>query len=122
MTGNSPPLSLLLDKMEDLIEVEAWSYMKQGITRCLIAEAHIRGVSPLSQVVINVVIQSFSALALTNNQCFCTVVVRCTMNAHLSQQHQVSGFPHLSHLESHHIAQSFDSKLEHLLSRIRLGK
>lgn len=73
--------------MEDLIEVEAWSYIKQEITRCLIVEAHIRGVSPLSQVVIIVVIQSFSALAPSNNQCFRTVVVRCALNAHLSQQH-----------------------------------
>ncbi len=84
MAGNS--LSLLLNKTEDLIEVEAWSDIKQEITRCLIAEAHIRGVSPLSQVVIYVVIQSFSALAPTNNQCFRTMAVRCTMNAHLSQQ------------------------------------
>ncbi len=72
--------------MDNLVECEAWSYMKQEITRHLIAEAHIKGVSPLSQIVINVVIQSFSALAPANNQCFYTMVLCCTLNAHLSQQ------------------------------------
>ncbi len=72
--------------MEDLVEHEAWSYIKQEIMRCLIAEAHVKGVSPLSQAVIDVVIQTFSVLTPANNQCFRTVVVCCALNAYLSQQ------------------------------------
>ncbi len=72
--------------MEDIIELEAWSYIQQEITHRLIAEAHVCGVSPSSQVVVNTVIQSFSALAPSANQCFRTVVVQSALNAHLSQK------------------------------------
>ncbi len=70
MSCRSPPCP------EKKIEME-WSHIKQEITDRLIAEAHVHRVGPSSQGVINTVIQSFSALALSANQCFRTVVVRC---------------------------------------------
>ncbi len=73
----------------DVIEIEALSFIRQEIMRRVIRESQLQGRSPLSGSVIDAVVQQFSVLAPTINQCFCTVVVRCALNIHLSQQ-QVS--------------------------------
>ena len=51
---------------------------------------------------INIVIQSFAALAPSSNQCFCTMVVWCALNSHLSQhQHQQVSLWFLVHVTPH---------------------
>ncbi len=72
--------------MDDMVELEAWLFIKQETTQHLIVESQVQELSPLSQSIVNAVIQQFSALAPTANQCFRMVVVRCALNVHLSQQ------------------------------------
>ena len=47
----------------DFIELEAWSHLKQEITRRLILESDNQGCSPLAKVVLDTVIAQFAGLA-----------------------------------------------------------
>ncbi len=83
--GNSqgnPMQSALMD----IIEIKAWSHLKQEITCRLILESNCRGCSPLAKVVLDAVIIQFTGLAPIQSQCFRTVVIHCAMNIHMSQQ------------------------------------
>ncbi len=69
----------------DLVEVEAFSFLRQEITRRIILEADQLHQSPLSGTVIDRVVHQFSYLAPVANQCFRTLVVCLAFNVFLSQ-------------------------------------
>ncbi len=71
--------------MADLVEVEAFSFLRQEITRWLIIVSCALDQSPLAYVVINQVIDHFSIFAPMQNQCFRILVIRLALQVHLSQ-------------------------------------
>ncbi len=77
---------LFLSKM-DIVEIEAFSFIRQEISCRLMVEADGQNRSPLSQSVIDPVVAELSYLAPTANQCFRTLVVRLALNVHLSRQY-----------------------------------
>ncbi len=81
----------------DLMEVEAFSFLRQEITCKIIEEAQAQNKSLLSVSVIDQVINQFGYLAPEAKQSFHTLVIRLAFNVYLSQL-QVSGcgFPYLS--------------------------
>ena len=69
----------------DLVELEAFSFLRQEIMRRIIFEADLQHRSPLLRGVIDHVINQFSYLAPVANQCFRTLVIRLAFNVYLSQ-------------------------------------
>ncbi len=69
----------------DLIEVEAFSFLRQEITQQIIVESNTQNQSLLSRSMIDQVINQFSDLAPVANQSFRTLVVRLAFNVYLSQ-------------------------------------
>ncbi len=70
----------------DVVEIEAFSFLRQEITRRLIIVSQALNQSLLAYQVINQVIDHFSQLAPVNNQCFRILVIRLALQVHLSQQ------------------------------------
>ena len=66
----------------DLVDIEAWSFIRQEITHHLIQESRLQG---HSKSVVDAMVQQFSVFAPTQNQCFQTAVLRCVPNIHMSQ-------------------------------------
>ncbi len=71
--------------MANLVELEAFSFLRQEITRRLIVVSRALNRSPLAYVVINQVIDHFSVFAPIQNQCFQILVIRLALQVHLSQ-------------------------------------
>ncbi len=72
--------------MSDVVEIEAFSFLKQEISRRLILVSRALDQSPLAYVVINQVIDHFAQLVPVRNQCFRILVIRLALQVHLSQQ------------------------------------
>ena len=60
----------------DLVELEAFSCLKQSTTHQIICEAGHKGPDPINHRVINRVIDHFKGLAPLPNQCLTILVVR----------------------------------------------
>ncbi len=69
----------------DVVEVEAFSFLRQEITRHLIIVSRAQNRSPLASSVIDSVIDHFGVFTPVRNQSFRTLVIRLALNVHLSQ-------------------------------------
>ncbi len=69
----------------DIVEIEAFSFLRQEISRQLIIVSRAQNRSPLAYSVINQVIDYFSVYTPVNNQCFHILVIRLALNVHLAQ-------------------------------------
>ncbi len=69
----------------DVIEIEAFSFLRQEISRRLITVSRAQNRSPLAYSMINQVIDYFSVYAPVNNQCFHILVICLALNIHLAQ-------------------------------------
>ncbi len=70
----------------DTVEIEAYSFICQEITRHLIFEAHRQNRSVLAQSVIDAVVDHFDQLALVPNVCFQTLVLHLAFMVFNAQQ------------------------------------
>ncbi len=68
-----------------VVEVEAFSFLRQEITHHLIIVSRAQNRSPLAYSVINTVINHFSVFAPVRNQSFRILVIHLALNVHLAQ-------------------------------------
>lgn len=70
----------------DILEIDAFSFVRQEITRCLIYEANRQNRSVFSQFVIDCVVNHFNQLTPVPNVCFRTLVLWLAFVVFNSQQ------------------------------------
>ena len=70
----------------DVVELEAWSFLKQQILRRIYFVSAQMGMQPLSRPVIDNVVAYFSAGSPVWNASLRTMVVRLALGIHLAHQ------------------------------------
>ncbi len=68
----------------DMVELEAWSFLKQQIVRRIYFVCTRMGLQPLSKPVIDNVVAYFSAGSPVSNICLGTMVIRLAFNIHVA--------------------------------------
>ena len=68
----------------DVVELEAWSFLKQQIVRRIYFVSTHMGLQPLSRPVIDNVVAYFCAGSPVWNVCLRTMVIRLAFNIHIA--------------------------------------